>query len=181
MSIHESYRGLARLLDYPQGKEGLVECCDRVAAFLTESGWEFPAAPFRELLRASTLAELQEDYVALFDFNPAAAPYLGHHLYGDNQKKGAYLIELKKEYARHGFVPAADELPDHLGVLLGFLAHLAANGEDEVRRRFIAEKVTPGLDRLIGSCEPRGASPWLTLIEAAGRLVGADCREVSTC
>jgi len=181
MSIFESYDGLARLLDYPEGKQGLLECYGTVAGYLSQSGIESPAAPFEELVRSSTLAELQEDYVAHFDFNPAAAPYLGHHLYGDNQKKGAYMIKVKQEFGRHDFDPAGNELPDHLAVLLSFLAHLARRGEDVFRRQFIEEMVMPGLDKLVASCAPRGASPWLTLVEAAGLLCSADCREVSTC
>jgi len=181
MSIQESYQGLARLLDYPEGKEGLLESCDTVAGYLRQSGLASPADAFGELVRSSTLAELQEDYVAHFDFNPAAAPYLGHHLYGDNQKKGAYMIRVKQEYLRYDFTPEGNELPDHLAVLLGFLAHLARRGEHAVRRQFIAELVLPGLDKLVASCAPRDLSPWLTLIEAAGLLCSADCREVATC
>jgi nitrate reductase delta subunit len=181
MSIQESYDGLARLLDYPEGKEELLESYHRVATYLENSGIASPADPFGELVRTSTLAELQEDYVAHFDFNPAAAPYLGHHLYGDNQKKGAYMIRVKQEYIRYDFTPSGCELPDHLAVLLGFLAHLARRGEDAVRRQFITELVLPGLEKLVAACAPRDLSPWLTLVEAAGLLCSADCQEVATC
>ena len=181
MTIQESYEKLSRLLEYPEGKEALIECYEGVADYLGQGGLESPAAPFKELLRSSTLAELQEDYVAQFDFNPAAAPYLGHHLYGDNQKKATYMIQVKQEYGRHDFVPAAEELPDHLGVVLSFLAHLAQRGEHAFRRRFIEEMVLPGLQKLVASCAPRSSSPWLTLFEAAGLVLSHDCREVSTC
>lgn len=181
MSIVESYDGLAKMLDYPEEKAGLLESYGNLASYLEQSGIDSPTDPFGELVRSSTLAELQEDYVAHFDFNPAAAPYLGHHLYGDNQKKGAYMIRVKQEYLRYDFNPQGCELPDHLAVLLGFLAHLARLGEDAVRRRFIAELVLPGLDKLVASCAPRGLSPWLTLVKAAGLLCSTDCQEVSTC
>jgi nitrate reductase molybdenum cofactor assembly chaperone NarJ/NarW len=181
MSIQETYRKLSQLLEYPEGKEGLIECYDSVADYLGQNSLASPAAPFGELLRSSTLAELQEEYVAQFDFNPAAAPYLGHHLYGDNQKKAGYMIQVKQEYGRYGFIPAAEELPDHLGVVLSFLAHLAQRGEHPFRRRFVEEMVLPAVEKYIASCAPRSTSPWLTLIEAAGLLLSHDCREVSTC
>lgn len=181
MSIVESYDGLARLLDYPEEKEGLLQSYGSLASYLNQSGIASPTESFGELIQGSTLAELQEDYVAHFDFNPAAAPYLGHHLYGDNQKKGAYMIRVKQEYIRHDFTPAGCELPDHLAVLLGFLAHLARRGEDAVRRQFIADLVLPGLNKLVEACAPRNLSPWLTLVEAAGLLCSADCREGATC
>ena len=181
MSIQQGYDGLAKLLDYPEGKETLIQSYDNVATFLSESGIDSPAARFGELVQKSTLAELQEEYVAHFDFNPAAAPYLGHHLFGDNQKKAAYMIQVKQEYGRHEFEATSEELPDHLAVVLTFLAHLARRGEHAFRHQFIEEMVLPGLNKLIAACAPRDSSPWLTLVEAAELLCSTDCREVSTC
>lgn len=181
MSLQQSYEGLAHLLEYPKEKEELLNSYDRVASYLRQNGMASRANLFGETLRASTITELQEDYVAHFDFNPAAAPYLGHHLYGDNQKKGGYMIQVKQEYGRHGFEAPANELPDHLAVVLAFLAHLARRGDDENRREFIEKLVLPGLNKLIAASAARDVSPWLTLVEAAELLCGADCREVSTC
>ena len=181
MSIQESYHGLAQLLDYPQDRDGLLASYGDLASYLETSGHVSPAAPFAAFVASSTLAELQEDYVANFDFNPAAAPYLGHHLYGDNQKKGAYMIRVKQEFGRHDFTPEGCELPDHLAVLLGFLAHLARRGEDSFRRNFIEELVLPGLNKLVEGYARHAASPWLALIMAAELLCSADCKEVSTC
>ena len=181
MSLEQSYCSLASLLDYPQGKESLLLNYRSVADYLSRNGIESPAAPFAELLRSSTLSELQEDYVAQFDFNQTVAPYLGHHLYGDNQKKGSYMIKVKQEYLRHRFEAAENELPDHLSVLLAFLAHLARLGEDAVRRQFISELVLPGINKLVAGCSPSKSSPWFGLFEAAGALCTVDCREVSAC
>lgn len=181
MSIHQSYQGLARLLDYPRDRDGLLASYGDLASHLLKSGLDAPAAPFAAFVQGSTLAELQEDYVANFDFNPAAAPYLGHHLYGDNQKKGTYMIKVKQEFGRHDFTPEGCELPDHLAVLLAFLAHLARRGEDSFRREFIEQLVLPGLNKLVEGCAKHSASPWLALLEAAELLCGADCKEVPTC
>jgi nitrate reductase molybdenum cofactor assembly chaperone NarJ/NarW len=180
MSIHESYLGLAQLLNYPDDKEGLLETYYNVASYLAESGLT-TAAPFGAFLRSSSLAELQEDYVASFDFNPKASPYLGHHLYGDNQKKAAYMIRVKQEFSRHDFVPAGGELPDHVAVLLGFLAHLAQRGDDGYRRQFIAELVLPGLDKMAAAKPARRQPAWQSLVDTAEQLCSADCKEVLTC
>lgn len=180
-SIADSYHGLADLLDYPEDRERLVASFGALSAHLERIGVPSPAEPFASFLKHSTLSELQEDYVACFDFNPAAAPYLGHHLFGDNQKKGAYMIRVKQEYGRHDFAPQGVELPDHLAVLLGFLAHLSRRGEDAMRRSFIEELVLPGLKRLVEGQAKRASSPWLSLVEAAELLCSTDCKEVSTC
>jgi nitrate reductase molybdenum cofactor assembly chaperone NarJ/NarW len=181
MNLTQSYRALAQLLDYPEDRDALLASCGDLAGHLQQHGLPYPAASFEAFLKGATLAELQEDYVANFDFNPAAAPYLGHHLYGDNQKKGAYLIRVKQAFGLYDFTPEGCELPDHLAVLLSFVAHLTECGEAPFRREFIAELVLPGLNKLVQEYARHSASPWLSLVEAAELLCSTDCKEVSTC
>lgn len=174
MSLAECYDSLARMLDYPTGKEGMLTDRETVGRFLRERGIESPLAPFARFVESSTLAKLQEEYVATFDFNPAVALYLGHHLFGDNRKKGAYLIRLKQEFGRQEFTPSGRELPDHLPLVLGFLACLARNAEDGLRRSFISELVLPGVDRLVAGFSARKDSPWMPVVEATRMLCAAD-------
>lgn len=177
MTSAAGYAAAARLLDYPLDKEALLAAHAVVAAFLEGEGIASSFAPFAVHLEGATLASLQEEYVAIFDFNPALAPYLGHHLYGDSQKKGAYLMLLKEVFGRHGYAPAGNELPDHLPLLLGFLAYLA---DDASRRQFIAESVLPGLEKFLAGFD-RHDSPWKPVVEAALLLCTADCKEVTPC
>jgi nitrate reductase delta subunit len=174
MSLAEGYASLGRMLDYPGGKESMLADHGIVRRLLQEMDVESPLVPFARFVESSTLSKLQEEYVATFDFNPAAAPYLGHHLFGDNRQKGAYLIRLKKEFGRHGFVPAGNELPDHLPLVLGFLAYLARYADDGIRRSFISECVLPGVERIIAGFSDRSDSPWRPVIEAARLLCAAD-------
>jgi len=174
MSLAEGYASLGRMLDYPDGKEGMRADHVTVSRVLQEKDVESPLAPFSRFVESSTLSKLQEEYVATFDFNPAAAPYLGHHLFGDNRQKGAYMIRLKQEFGRHGFVPAGNELPDHLPRVLGFLAYLAEHGDDGVRRSFISECVLPGVERIIAGFSGLPDTHWRPVIEAARLLCAAD-------
>lgn len=174
MSFAECYASVARMLDYPEGKEGMLADHETVSRFLRRTDIESPLAPFGRFVETSSLAGLQEEYVATFDFNPAVALYLGHHLFGDHQKKGAYLIRLKQEFGRHGYAPSGNELPDHLPRVLGFLACLARNAEDGARRSFISECVLPGLERLGAAFSSRGESPWKPVVETARLLCAAD-------
>jgi len=174
MSLPEGYASLSRMLDYPGGKEGMAADCGMAGKALQDRDIESPLAPFARFVESSAMEKLQEEYVATFDFNPAVALYLGHHLFGDNQKKGAYLIRLKQEFGRHGFTPSGHELPDHLPRLLRFLTYLARNGEDSVRRSFISECVLPGVERLGTAFSARGDSPWKPVVEATRLLCAAD-------
>ena len=174
MSYAEGYASVARMLDYPAGKEGMLADHGTVLRLLRETGIESPLEPFARFVESTALERLQEEYVATFDFNPAVALYLGHHLFGDHQKKGAYLIRLKQEFGRHRYDPSGNELPDHLPRVLGFLACLARNAEDGVRRSFISECVLPGLERLGAAFSSRGESPWKPVVEVARLLCAAD-------
>ncbi|MBK5274843.1 MAG: nitrate reductase molybdenum cofactor assembly chaperone [Desulfuromonadales bacterium] len=181
MTIAASYDALARMLDYPEDKERLQTDYALVSAFLNKQRLDSSIASFVDFANASSLATLQEEYVATFDFNPATAPYLGHHLFGDNQKKGGYMIMLKQEFERRGYTPSGTELPDHLSVVLGFLAHLAREEEHGARQPFIAECVLPGVERMQTAFAARQDSHWNVLVETARMLCAEDCKEVHSC
>jgi nitrate reductase delta subunit len=179
MSIAETYEALARLLEYPENTDTLLQSLWRIACHLEECGLDCPALPFTAMLTELTMAELQEEYVAQFDFNPAKAQYLAHHLYGNTQGKGAYMVKVKQTYDRFGYAPESSELPDHLPVLLNFLAHLSRTGKEEERRQFIVETVLPGVKKLAGS-GGGSDSPWLPVIKTTELLLKTDCRETTT-
>lgn len=181
MNIAASYDALARLLDYPAGKEQLQTDYAVISDLLNRQRLDNPIASFADFAAISSEAELEEEYVATFDFNPATAPYLGHHLFGDNQKKGSYMIMLKQEYERCGYTPAGVELPDHLSVLLGFLAHLARQVDTEERQKFIAKCVLPGVERFHAAFDTTQNSHWKVLVETARLLCVEDCKEVHSC
>ncbi|MBF8260442.1 MAG: nitrate reductase molybdenum cofactor assembly chaperone, partial [Actinobacteria bacterium] len=105
MSIADCYDSLARMLDYPGEKEGIMADCKKAGRIFESRDIKSPLEPFARYVETSALSRLQEEYVATFDFNPAVALYLGHHLFGDNRKKGTYMIRLKQEFRRHGFIP----------------------------------------------------------------------------
>ena len=169
------YASLARMLDYPHEKESLLSALGVVRDCLGNERPGCSLTLFGEFVAGHALAEIQEEYVATFDFNPTVAPYLGHHLFGDNQKKGAYLIALKGEYGRHGYIPLGNELPDHLPLILRFLAFLASGGEAEARISFIDRHVLPGVEKLSGSfAASRPDSPWRGAVEAASFICSED-------
>lgn len=178
MMTAELYASLARMLDYPQEKKSLLWALGAVQGYLAAERLDCSLAPYGEFLTASTLAEIQEEYVATFDFNPSVAPYLGHHLFGDNQKKGEYLIALKGEYRRNGYTPLGNELPDHLPLILWFLAHLVCHGNAGARRSFIEYFVMTGVGKLAdGFAASRRDSPWRPVVEAIRLVCGQDAAQ----
>ena len=90
--------------------------------------------------------ELEQAYVRAFDFAEAASLYLTAHEFGDDRKRGVALVELRKMLAAGGFEEAEGELPDHVPLLLEFLAVAPAQGADGIARH-----ETTGLERRLGT------------------------------
>ncbi len=68
------------------------------------------------------LYDLQESYVMLFDRSRTLSLNLFEHVHGESRDRGGAMVSLLGTYRDAGFEPATSELPDHLPVLLEFLA-----------------------------------------------------------
>jgi nitrate reductase delta subunit len=69
---------------------------------------------------------------------------VGFHLFGESYKRGAFMAKLNGEYrARH--FSAESELPDHLCVMLRYLADVE---DDEVALWLTDEAIAPALRKI---------------------------------
>jgi nitrate reductase delta subunit len=119
---------LAGLFDYP-GEDSLRRIDAARDAFACP---ELDA--FGEALAALSPDAREELHAATFDVTPSCVPYLGIHLFGEeNFKRGEFMAALLARYAETGFAPGG-ELPDHLATVLRFFA-----GAGEAERRELAE------------------------------------------
>ncbi|HZY05633.1 MAG TPA: nitrate reductase molybdenum cofactor assembly chaperone [Anaeromyxobacteraceae bacterium] len=92
--------------------------------------------------------ELEETFSATFDLQPACAPYLGHHLCGDGPGRGLFLARLAGVYRQDGFAAEGAELPDHLSVVLRYLAATPAG---EAREALLRDGLAPALDKMLAA------------------------------
>lgn len=136
---------LAELLDYP-GLD-LAGRCAEVAGPLEAARPEAGRAleDFRRAIESLPLYRLEEIYAATFDLNPACCLYVGFHLFGESYKRGAFMARLNAEYRVRGFEPG-NELPDHLGVVLRFLAEFA---DEDTRSWLLEDAVLPTLQKIV--------------------------------
>lgn len=139
----EIFHLFARILDYPQTSTGLVEVLRACEALAPPEG-RAPLREFRKFAEAAPLGRLQEVYSRTFDFN-TICPYVGYHLFGESYKRSAFLVELNRRYLAQGFEVEA-ELPDHISLMLGFLAIC---NEIQLREELIAEALGPALGKMI--------------------------------
>jgi len=136
------YELLAGLVEYPT-----PDLPDQVAACVaalrrTHPRAARPLARFEQFAAGAALSALEELYTSTFDLTPVCYPYVGYQLFGDTYKRGAFLAQLNARYREHAFTAAAGELPDHLGVILRYLAR---TGDMEL----VTEGLIPTLKRMI--------------------------------
>lgn len=118
-------KALSLILSYPT-KE-LQEAMPEIGAVLM-SDTRFTTAtrrdlrPLAESLWQDDIYELEERYVMLFDRSRTLSLNLFEHVHGESRDRGGAMVSLVETYRDGGFDPATSELPDHLPVLLEFLA-----------------------------------------------------------
>ncbi|MBN8870381.1 MAG: nitrate reductase molybdenum cofactor assembly chaperone [Solirubrobacterales bacterium] len=109
--------------------------------------------------RVQSLDELRESYVDNFDFDRRRSLHLTYQLHGDSRQRGLALLKIKNVYRDAGLVPAAEELPDYLPLMLEF-AVLAPDGAGRDLLDGHRESI-----ELIRAGLVRAESPWLPLFD----------------
>lgn len=122
------YRVLSALLSYPEPE--LIEALPEIEEMLAETpAIRAQLQPLIDHLRTTDLIRLQEDYVADFDRSRQQSLYLFEHIHGESRERGDALLDLLREYQKHGFEPSdlpgsPQETPDYLPLFLEFLSLL---------------------------------------------------------
>lgn len=186
MTSDESRRqlvsGLADLLDYPQ--PSLAAAAHKCRTLVVEAT---PAAAalldvFAADVEATTTAHMEELYSGAFDldtlseFEATCYPYVGHHLLGETYRRSRFMVGLLERYRAHGYEVTGGELPDHVLVMLRFLA---CCDDDQLAEELVGEALLPALARMTRDGEEAGLEGgggrrvYLRVLEAV-RLVIRD-------
>lgn len=135
-----SFKALGALLDYPS--EELQAAADEIEqALVEERAIGEPdlgrVRSFIDWLRKSSVLDLQEHWVGLFDRSKRLALHLYEHSHGESRDRGQAMVNLALVYRMNGFELAAAEMPDYLPLFLEFLSAIP-----EVHaRRYLGEAV----------------------------------------
>lgn len=81
-----------------------------------------PLLAFLKSASEMPLNKLQEHYVEIFDMRRKCSLFLTSWTHGDTRNRGMALVYFIEIYKRYGLVLSAQELPDHLSVVLEFAA-----------------------------------------------------------
>lgn len=155
-----AWQSASLLLDYPD--ETLAERLEvvRKASDLLEGALGGSLRACAGLLSGVPLTELQQDYVETFDTRRRHNLFLTYFAHGDTRKRGMALLRFKQTYLASGVDLRADELPDHLCVVLEFAATV-----DHDRGRQLMLDHRAGLELLRISLAEAG-SRWAGAVEA---------------
>lgn len=134
----------AGLLDYPGESlaEKAAECTRRLKGVVPGATEDMES--FAGFAASQTRAALEEQYIQTFDMSSVATLYLGYHLFGETQKRNAFLVKLDEGYQADGF-SSGSELPDYLCTALRFLS-IARDAE--FCRPLIEECMLPTLAKI---------------------------------
>jgi len=149
------YELLARASDYPvpEMPASVRECVAALKAQRSPAARHM--ARFRLFVEQTELSALEEMYAATFDLQPVCYSYIGYQLFGDTYKRGEFLARLNARYRENGVV-VQGELPDHLSLILQYLA---CTWDYEL----VIEGVVPALERMI---EQLKGNPYQDLLRA---------------
>jgi len=123
--MHMPLKAISALLSYPtaelQGAKAELVAALQQGDLLDDKTIKAISALIDEIA-AGDLYELQETYVGLFDRSRTLSLNLFEHVHGESRDRGGAMVNLVENYRAAGFEPASSELPDHIPVLLEFLA-----------------------------------------------------------
>ncbi len=151
----------ARALEYPG--DDLMDCLAACVASVMRESVEAAhlVAEFKAFAEHTPAGPLEELYTAAFDLQEGSAPYLGAHLFRGDPRRGAFMARLAESYRAHGF-SVGSEVPDHLGVVLRYLARRPA---DEEAADLLSCAVVPA-GTAGAAVLARQAHPWEPLVRA---------------
>lgn len=155
------YELFAEILDYPGPRlaASTEDCARRLARKLPKA--EELLRNFQKSHAGVSLGQLQEAYTSIFDMQPECTLNLGYQLLGDDWRRSVFLFKLKEMYQAHNF-DVGCELPDHLCVLLRFLA---TQPEDREAAALVDDGLVPALSRLAPSVQ-LGETPYRWVLQA---------------
>lgn len=139
----EICRLFSKVLSYPaEGYQEKVTACLQRLEEYPQAAESF--APFAEYVETAKITRLEELFTATFDLNDKRPLEVGWHLYGEEYKRGQFLVKMRgllREYE----VEESTELPDHLSHCLRLLPEM----EFADAEAFVQNYLLPALEQIL--------------------------------
>lgn len=118
-------RALSALLTYPDEtlRAALPEITEEIrASRALKNRHKRDLIALAEEIGNSAELEAEGRYVDLFDRGKHTSLNMFEHVHGDGRQRGPAMLELQQRYLDAGLEPVANELPDHLPLILEYLS-----------------------------------------------------------
>jgi nitrate reductase delta subunit len=172
--MNHLYEILANSLEYPgEDWNARLERC-RQWLTVQEPDVAVQFIRFRRQVSELSIDKLQELYTQTFDLNPVCTLDIGYHLFGENYKRGELLAKLRETETPYE-LGQANQLPDHLPVLLRLLVKL---DDQELRLALIVEILIPALGKMLEALS-QTENPYRDLIEVISNALKEEVPEGS--
>jgi nitrate reductase assembly molybdenum cofactor insertion protein NarJ len=157
----ELYDLFAHILEPPGPSlsDQVSECISILAPYRWEAAGLM--SRFKTFVDQTPFSRIEEIYAETFSLQGACYPYVGYHLFGDGSHRRMFLAGLEEQYQIYDF-SAVQELPDHLGIMLQFLAK---DKDGEERDELISLCMIPALKRMLEGLEDR-PTPYKEMLQA---------------
>ena len=159
MASQGLFVSLALLFEYPG--PGYLENAGRCGTLIARSApWAFEGfSDFLKPVEELPPEDLEELFTRTFDLNPSCALEIGWHLFGEDVRRGSFLVWMRDKL-RTGGLSESGELPDHLSCALSLLDNMAPDDTDE----FAATCLVPALEKMIQGFDGK-ENPYKSLLE----------------
>jgi len=149
MSYNDFLEPLISSISYPSAKllnssQQLIEICGAEEQEIKNTLKEF-----KFYIENESLETLKENFINTFDLKAMACLDIGYVLFGEDYKRGAFLVEIQRLQKQFG-VDTGTELPDHLPNFLKLLIKLP---ENEEKKELVEKILMPALSKILESFE----------------------------
>lgn len=141
----DHYATLAGLFRYPSKglKKAVVSSQEILLRY--DPGLITVMKPFFDHVTTQPLAVQQEYYTGTFDVQPVSTLDIGYVLFGDDYRRGVFLVNMKAEQAKAGN-DCGSELPDHLPNILTLLPLMS---DRDLAEELVCSLLIPALTEMI--------------------------------
>lgn len=146
MTITNQYIILSELFKYPEldAEQQVSKCQNLLDSYYPEAGKLLQ--PFSKYFIGLSQDQKEELYTKTFDVQPICYLDLGYVIFGEDYKRGTFLMHMQKEQQDLGR-DCSPELPDNIYHVLHLITY---HSDKDFVDELVAKIIVPGVKKMIG-------------------------------
>lgn len=163
------YSQLAEVLCYPTGEvrnkgQALEAELEKINIKLADI-----IRPYNSYLAKETIESLEEAYTNTFDIQAVCPLEIGYTLFGEDYKRGEFLVRMSDLHNEHETNLISTELGDYLPNVLRLISKMP---DDSFKKDFVEKLLLPALSKMLKNFdESKQANPFSLPLKVASELL----------